>query len=82
MPLRRENSMIRSAFKRLLVWVLEQGGDVSRDAYRDKGVELGCPPPGQNAAFGTMYPSMIRVGDRRVLTEIGRERVARYRAAA
>ena len=74
--------MTRSPFKALLVWVADHSGDVSRDAYRDKGVELGCPPPGQNAAFGTRYPSMTRNGDRRVLTDAGYERVARYRAAA
>jgi hypothetical protein len=33
---------------------------VYRDLYRDQGTAIGCPPPGQNAAFATRNPLMVR----------------------
>jgi hypothetical protein len=64
--------------KRLLLWVINQGGSVRWTEYHQKGIELGCPPPAQNSLFGTRVPSMVRDGEFRVVTEVGRERGRRY----
>jgi hypothetical protein len=64
--------------KRLLLWVIEQGGRVHWSEYHRAGMELGSPPPGQNSLFGARVPSMRREGEVRVVTDIGRERARRY----
>jgi len=64
--------------KRLLLWVIEQGGRVHWSEYRRVGIELGSPPPGQNSLFGTRVPSMLRDGEFRVVSDIGHERARRY----
>jgi hypothetical protein len=69
---------IISPTKRLMLWVIEQGGRVHWTEYHRMGIELGCPPPGQNGAFGTCAPSMVRDGDFRVITDAGRERAQHY----
>jgi hypothetical protein len=63
--------------KRLLLWVIAQGGRVHWADYHRKGIELVCPPPAQNSLFGTRVPSMVRDGEFRVVTE-SRERGRRY----
>lgn len=64
--------------KRLLLWVMEQGGRVHWREYHRAGIEFGCPPPGQNGLFGTPRPSMVSQGEFRLVTEVGRERALRY----
>lgn len=64
--------------KRLLLWVIEQGGRVHWREYHRAGIAFGCPPPGQDGLYGTRSPSMVSEGDFRVVTEIGRERALRY----
>lgn len=64
--------------KRLLLWVIEQGGRVHWRDYHRTGINLGASPPAQNAPFGTRRPSMISDGEFRVITLVGRERAARY----
>jgi hypothetical protein len=61
--------------KQLIRWVIDvHGGRVHRDLYRVHGIALGCPPPGQNAAFGTRHPLLVRDGHFRVVTGYGRGR--------
>jgi len=72
------NSSLTPA-KRLLLWVIEQGGRVHWREYHRAGIEFGCPAPGQNGLFGTRVPSMVREGEYRLVTEIGRARALRYR---
>jgi hypothetical protein len=62
----------------LVLWTIEQGGCVSRDAYRAKGIELGLPAPGQNGIFGTRRPLMVRHGELRFVTDYGRARAAAW----
>jgi hypothetical protein len=64
--------------RRLVLWVLEQGGCVTRDRYRAKGIELGLPAPGQNGVFGTRHPLMVRQGKLRIVTDYGRARFAAW----
>jgi hypothetical protein len=64
--------------RRLLLWVVEQGGRVHWSEYRRAGIELGSPPPAQNSLFGTRVPSMVRKGEFRVVTEVGRDRARHY----
>jgi hypothetical protein len=52
----------------------EHGGRARHDVYHARGIALGCPPPAQNAAFGTRHPLLVRDGDFRVVTEYGRSR--------
>jgi hypothetical protein len=64
-----------SPLKQLVRWMIEEhGGHVHRDVYHARGIALGCPPPAQNAAFGTRHPLLVRDGDFRVVTEYGRSR--------
>jgi hypothetical protein len=60
--------------KQLVVWAIAEGGCVHRDDYHACGLALGCPPPGQNAAFGTQHPLLTRDGDYRIVTDYGRAR--------
>jgi len=64
--------------RRLLLWVIEQGGRVHWTEYHRMGIELGYPPPAQNSLFGTRIPSMVRDGEYRLVTEVGRARALRY----
>jgi hypothetical protein len=61
----------------LLRFVAEQGSRVHWTLYHRTGNELGLPAPGQNGAFGGRVPSMVRDGEYRILTEVGRERAYR-----
>jgi hypothetical protein len=64
--------------KQLVLWVIAQGGRVHRDLYHASGIALGCPPPAQNAAFGSQHPLLVRDGDYRVVTEYGQGRAAAW----
>lgn len=64
--------------KQIVVWVIAEGGRVHREDYHARGIAVGCPPPGQNAAFGTRHPLLVRDGDHRLVTDYGRVRATTW----
>jgi hypothetical protein len=53
--------------KQLVRWLIEEhGGRVHRDLYHARRIALGCPPPAQNAAFGTRHPLLWKSPSRTV----------------
>jgi len=63
--------------KRLLRWVIEQGGRVPWQLFHARGIELGSPPPAQNSLFGGRVPSMVSDGPDRAVTAEGNARASR-----
>jgi hypothetical protein len=65
----------------LLSEVLEAGGAVSIDQWRQIGRRRGYDPRGLGGFFSGKRPAMRAEGDLRVLTRYGQDDVSRWRAA-